>query len=322
MYSQQIQYYFGYIKKTDTDKMIAQFNDILCHLGGGRTYIAQLDATDPKLVEKLVFDSLKESISKTLTRCTITCPPKESGMPKLEVSVEERGLITPPFKPNVTVNEIHLILPCLMTNVQRCPDSFAEGKCRLAYHGIIVDTKEHIVLKENKDEIELKRYLESYHAHITAMVYAAMFNNEKPPDVENLQFVSPSLFLTKMSDSKWKCFFVEPYIKGDFKKFNNNGGYVFKAPSEMELASRISDALQAFSHYSWHKSQHKILVCDLQGVMTEKGALLTDPSIHSCTEDLFYGSTDLQSPGMDTFFTSHKCNRVCKAMKLEPYLKK
>ena len=153
------------------------------------------------------------------------------------------------------------------------------------------------------------------------MVYAAMFNKEKPLNVENLQFVSPSLFLVKI-DSKWRCFFVEPYIKGSFKKFNNNGGYVFKAPSEMELASRISDALQAFSHYSWQKSEHKILVCDLQGVMTEKGALLTDPSIHSCTENLCYGSTDLASPGMDKFFDSHQCNKVCKAMKLEPYKKK
>ena len=204
--------------------MIAQFNDILCHLGGGKTYITQLDATDLKLVEKLVFDSLQESISKALT-----CLPIKSGMPKLEMSVKERGLITPPFKPNVTEKEINLIFPCLITNIKRCPDSFAEGQCRLAYHGIIVDTKAHIVLKENKDQFELKRYLEIYHAHITAMQYAAMFNDEKPPDVENLEFVSPSLFLTKMPDpnpnpspdppdanpnpdprdpeSKWRCFF-------------------------------------------------------------------------------------------------------------------
>ena len=86
LYRQQIQYYFGYIKKTDTEKMIAEFNDILCHLGGGQTYITQLDATDPKLVEMFVLDSLKESISKTLT-----CQLKESDIPKLETFVEERG---------------------------------------------------------------------------------------------------------------------------------------------------------------------------------------------------------------------------------------
>lgn len=298
--------------------MIAEFNDIISHLGGGQTYITQLDATDPKLVEKLVFDSLKESISKTITENTLTCSPKESGMPKLETFVEERGLITPPFKPNVTENEICLSFPTLITNIKRCPDSFAAGTCRRVYHGIIVDTDAHIVLKENKDEIELKRYLECYHAHITAMMYATMFNKEKPPDVENLEFVSPSLFLVK-TDSKWRCFFVEPYIKGDFKKFNNNGGYVFQAPSEMESASHTSDALQAFSHYSWQKSRRQILVCDLQGVMTEKGALLTDPSIHSCNEDLCFGCTDLVSHGVDKFFDSHQCNKVCKAMKLEQY---
>ena len=316
IFRQQIQYYFGFIKKVDTEKMITEFNKTLHDLGGGQMYIQQHDATDPSLIEKIVFETLMDSISKTLAHKSLCCPPKINSMPNMDSFVEERGLITPPFNPSVTENEIRLVFPSLIANVKRCTKSFAEGKCRRAYHGTIVDTNERVVLKENKEDIELKRYLENYHAHLTSIVYAEMFNKEKPSGVKIIEFVLPSLFLFKI-DLVWKCFFVEPYIEGDFTKFNNNGGSSIKPPdpSDIKLSS-TNDALQAFSHYSWQKSGHQILVCDLQGVLTEKGALLTDPSVHSATEDVHFGITDLLQSGIDAFFTTHKCNNVCKEMKL------
>ncbi|KAL5477847.1 hypothetical protein EMCRGX_G024696 [Ephydatia muelleri] len=316
LYKQHIQYYFGYIKKQATEKMIAVFNGILCKYSGESCYIKELDATNPESVEVLVFNSLEESITKTLSFSGHI--PK--GLVELDPHVpnwddevaSEKGIITPSVRPTLTENEVILCLPSVLATVKRGTQPFAMGTCRYAYHGYIVDTNTHVVLKENKNDTRFKRYLENYHAHLTAVVYAMQFNREKPDTVEAIHFVSFSLLEIK-GNSGWKHFSVEPYIEGEYVKFNNNAGYVAKS-------SKMNDTLQAFSHYTWQKSGKRFIVCDLQGVVTKSGALLTDPSIHSCTEELLrYGPTNLGAEGIETFFSHHKCSTVCIEMKLQPY---
>ena len=316
LHTKKIQYYFGYIKKQATNKMISEFDGILSKLSGESGYIKQLDATNPESVKELVFNSLKESITKTLT--SLYHVPK--GLIELDLNVpnwdddieEEKGIITPPVRSDLTENEIILCLPSVKATVKRGTQPFAMGTCRYVYHGYIVDTHTHVVLKENKSDTYFKRYLENYHAHLTALVYAKQFNRDKPSTAESLKFVSPSLLEIK-EDSKWRHFCVEPYIEGAYQKFNSNAGYVAES-------SQINDVLQAFSHYTWQKSGKRLIVCDLQGVVTESGILLTDPSIHSCNEELLrYGATNLGSKGIETFFATHTCNTVCKEMKLQPY---
>lgn len=313
----QIQYYFGYIKQQATEKMIAEFNGILSTFSGESCYIKQLDATNPESVEELVFNSLEESITKTLS--FFGCIPKgliefDPHLPNWDDEVQsEKGIITPPVRPNLTENEVLLCLPSVMATVKRGAKPFAMGTCRYVYHGYIIDTNTHVVLKENKKDTHFKRYLENYHAHLTAMVYAEQFNREKPDTAEAVQFVSPSL-LEIRENSGWRHFSVEPYIEGEYLKFNSNAGYVAES-------SKINDTLQAFSHYSWQKSGERLIVCDLQGVVTNSGgALLTDPSIHSRTEELLlYGPTNLGVEGIRTFFSHHTCNTVCKEMEFRPY---
>ena len=315
LYTKNIQYYFGYIRIQATNKMISEFNSILKPLSGEIAYIKQLNATNPESIEGLVIKSLEESITITLS---INQKPKrvielDENVPNWDVIVEEKGIITPPIHPNLTENETILNMPTLLVTIKRGMLPFAEGSCRYVYHGYIIDTNTHVVLKENMRDTSFKRYLENHHTHLTAMVYANHFNREKPVTTESLQFVSPSLLEIK-ENSKWRHFSVEPFIDGSYEKFNNNAGYVAKS-------SKISDVVQAFSHYTWLKSGKRFIVCDLQGVVTGSGILLTDPCIHSCIEELLrYGTTNLGSDGIKTFFSTHTCNAVCMEMKLQPYI--
>ena len=69
---------------------------------------------------------------------------------------------------------------------------------------------------------------------------------------------------------------------------------------------------QAFSHFTYEKSGRTLLVCDIQGV----GDLWTDPQIHSIKEDA-YGKGNLGQQGIDKFLESHKCNEICRWLKLD-----
>ena len=68
---------------------------------------------------------------------------------------------------------------------------------------------------------------------------------------------------------------------------------------------------QAFSHFTWEESKHKVLVCDLQGV----GDLWTDPQIHSA-DGRGYGKGNMGMKGIHAFLQNHRCNAICTALKL------
>ena len=53
-----IQYYFGYIRKADTDQMISIFNECLKQLSYQRLIIRQFDAIDPNEIGEAVKRSV------------------------------------------------------------------------------------------------------------------------------------------------------------------------------------------------------------------------------------------------------------------------
>ena len=56
------------------------------------------------------------------------------------------------------------------------------------------------------------------------------------------------------------------------------------------------------------------MVVDVQGV----GDMYTDPQVHSAS-DKGFGSGNLGIRGMALFFSTHKCNNLCKWMHLTPF---
>lgn len=95
---------------------------------------------------------------------------------------------------------------------------------------------------------------------------------------------------------------VEKYIEGPYRKHNNNYGYV---------SQEERNTPQAFSHFTYEASQHTLLICDIQGV----GDLYTDPQVHTMDQRRL-GKGDLGKRGIDKFLETHRCNPICRYLKL------
>lgn len=119
---------------------------------------------------------------------------------------------------------------------------------------------------------------------------------------------------------------VEKYLNGKFTKYNGNNGYVNKDHASdvatIDLAVgevKLTDFVQAFSHWVYEDSGHDTIVCDLQGILDLEGRVpvfrLTDPAIcskgkrdrHSSgRKKCGYGKTDLGLRGIREFCRHHK----------------
>jgi len=147
---------------------------------------------------------------------------------------------------------------------------------------------------------------EDIHATGVAATYIKAFNELQlgkkvylnKPDV--WQDVKPD------GAGKKSQFIVEPFIEGSYRKFNSNTGF----------AADSFHMMQALSHYSYHCSGGKRLLCDLQGGYYADHYILTDPVI--CSGDQQFGVTDLGSAGIQNFFHYHRCNHRCNAGWLKP----
>ena len=92
---------------------------------------------------------------------------------------------------------------------------------------------------------------------------------------------------------------IELYIKGRFEDFEY--GWV---PQEDLVVP------EAFSHFSWCRSEGNSLISNLQGVKTNSAYHLTGPVIHS--QERTYGKSDLGMDGIKGFFKLHECNHICR----------
>jgi hypothetical protein len=101
------------------------------------------------------------------------------------------------------------------------------------------------------------------------------------------------------ADGRHARLIVEPMIEGEFVKFNSNSGH-----------SNGDELMSALSHFSYHHSEGRELLCDVQGGKYESCYVLTDPVVMSLERK--YGPTDLGEGGISNFFHHHKCSRFCK----------
>jgi len=92
---------------------------------------------------------------------------------------------------------------------------------------------------------------------------------------------------------------VEPFLT-NFAKFNSNSGYV---------NHRQGAIMQTLSHFSYHYSHGKMLLCDLQGSQQGGAYVLTDPVVLSTHRG--FGPNDLGEELIENFFYHHDCNQYC-----------
>jgi len=96
---------------------------------------------------------------------------------------------------------------------------------------------------------------------------------------------------------------VEPFLC-NFQKFNSNTGYMRWSRDD------ITELMHALSHFSYHYTSGKYLLCDIQGSRCGNRCTLTDPVI--CSTDGEFGLTDLGTEGIENFFYYHQCNQFCR----------
>jgi len=180
---------------------------------------------------------------------------------------------------------------------------FSRGALRMCYFLKHMEDPENlyvakIALNPNEDAAT---YFADIEMQMYSKEFAKEFNTYKPPNP--VDFVAAWLLELIARAGKPLCA-VEMYIPGSYRKHNNNYGYV----NENER-----NTPQAFSHYTFEASKHKILICDIQGV----GDLYTDPQIHTQGDVLIgKGKGNMGARGFEKFLSTHQCNAICKFLKL------
>jgi hypothetical protein len=190
---------------------------------------------------------------------------------------------------------------------------FAEGALRVASYARTSASTGKFVIKAFKDDSKTFMHLvEDMGIQALCKAFALEFNGLLNIDTP-IDFIVTTCLQTKSNvGSEAGGLSLEPFIEGDYTKYNSNSLYVkVDSPDDPD---EFNQRAQAFSHFTFERSWGHFLVNDLQGV----GNVLTDPSIQSRDEEIFkLADTNLCEEGFKFFFVVHECNSFCRQLGLK-----
>ncbi|GES94002.1 kinase-like domain-containing protein [Rhizophagus clarus] len=323
MKSKNILYSFGKITN-HTEKMLEIFRETI-----GEFPIFDLVGGDPiKLVEKFIkatSSSITYALSLTSTLGSDSKKIYSLQRKKLDINPNVPDWNTLSLKNGEVIwypipetpeelknpkyfNKSNLFYKSLSFKTASQPFSAGAEKC--AYFALDVKSNpaKEIVIKKylhiGKRNNLLEKYLEAVEISTVASFLSTQFNSIAQQEIiPKINFLTVKLLRCNTKE----CYILEPKIQNaEFKRFNSNTGVI----------TELRPTLEAFAHFTYEYTEGYLVVCDLQGVELNNEFLLTDPAIH-CIDPLRFGSTNFGENGIkQLFLANHRCNDICKKLKL------
>ncbi|KAI2622350.1 hypothetical protein GGR54DRAFT_58358 [Hypoxylon sp. NC1633] len=189
---------------------------------------------------------------------------------------------------------------------------FAQGALRVASYARTACSSNRFVAKTFKEGGKGMAHLaEDMRAQALCKAFALEFNALLGDDrLIDFDFIVTTCLQGKAgTESRDRGISLEPFIEGEYVKYNSNSGYVRDDPDD-----QFNQAAQAFSHFTFERTWGSFMVTDLQGV----GHQLTDPAIQTKDSDRFkLSDANLGESGFMFFFATHECNSFCRKLELK-----